>query len=134
MAVPAKCFGISDSLTPMNIRDSRAAANAEEKIIVREETAVKTISKNNTIISVVIVMLILCDLASLAVLFARLSAFSGTAFQNVIPLTESNGITKVTQTTRQEINLSAGSYDEPQIVQLANTGFRTKDNNTRERK
>jgi len=77
----------------------------------------------------------ICDLASLAVLFSRLTAYSPESFKNVIPLTVSRGATTVTAATRQEIygaEQTAAGYgdDAPQIVQLASPGFRTYDKDT----
>lgn len=80
--------------------------------------------QSSAIFSIVIVLLILCNMLSLAVLFSRLSTYSHTVFQNVIPLTESRGITKVIQTTRQELPsqsfLPTDSFAQPQTIQLAN--------------
>ncbi|SFX79286.1 hypothetical protein [Ruminococcus sp. XPD3002] len=78
------------------------------------------------------VLVIICDIASFALLFSRLSAYAPEGFRNVIPLTESRDLTTVTESTRQELaggdsasQLSA--HDVPNVVQLASPGFRTYD-------
>jgi len=76
------------------------------------------------------VLVIICDIASFALLFSRLSAYAPEGFRNVIPLTESRDLTTVTESTRQELaggdsasQLSA--HDVPNVVHLASPGFRT---------
>jgi hypothetical protein len=64
----------------------------------------KRSEKNDTLFRMILVLLIICDLASIAVLFARLDLFAPDGFQNVIPLTQSSGATTVTQTTRRALS------------------------------
>lgn len=47
-------------------------------------------------LGILLAILLICAAASLAVLFARLSAFNTKTFENIIPLTQTKGSTKVT--------------------------------------
>lgn len=47
-------------------------------------------------LGILLAILLICAAASLAVLFVRLSVFNVKGFENIIPLTKSNGSTKVT--------------------------------------
>ena len=49
---------------------------------------------------ITIVLLIICVIASLAVLFERISMYSEATQHNIIPLTESSGGTKVVMLTQ----------------------------------
>ena len=89
---------------------------------------------NNSALGVIAVLLVIFDLASLAMLFSRLNGYWDMQFPNVIPLTKSNGITTVTTRT-----VSSGENvqfsDEVQengyaVVQLGNPGFKAYDDKT----
>ncbi len=68
----------------------------------------KTLQKRRTVFGIIIMTLLLCDLASLAVLFSRLDYYS-TGFKNVIPLTESNGFTMVKSSRQNALSLGDSS-------------------------
>lgn len=85
-----------------------------------------TLRKNNRILSVILVILVLCEAASLVVLFSRMSEFSGGEFQNIIPLTESRGNTKVTVLSKEKHETA----DSGNIVRLANPSYKAYDNDT----
>lgn len=86
-------------------------------------------SKKNKLLGILIVLLIICEIASLTVLFNRISPYSRTEVKNIIPLTKSQGATKVTVTTQPKSALSQTS-DEPRIVRLASPSFSTYDKDT----
>lgn len=93
--------------------------------------------KNNSVLGVMAVLLVIFDLASLAVLFSRLSSYSQHRFPNIIPMTRSEGATTVTTRTYsnnsspEATGLSAVSYDtEAVAVPLANPGFKAYDDKT----
>lgn len=92
--------------------------------------------RKSTLLGIVIILLLLCEIASLAVLFDRMSIYSKAEFQNIIPLNESKNSTNVTITTREKINfenLSEKNYElseEPRIIKLSAPSFSTFDENT----
>lgn len=110
----------------------RIAVNAEAK----GGTAVNTTHvRKGKLFGVLLVMLILCEIASLAVLFERISRYSQSELKNVIPLTESIGATKVTviqqgHATSLEQTKKENSFFQPQIVAHAAPSFTAYDDKT----
>ena len=85
--------------------------------------------RKSKLLGISLILLILCEIASLAVLFDRISLYSQTELKNIIPLTKSIGATKVTILTQDKTELAEAS-NEPQIVKLDSPSFRTYDKNT----
>lgn len=85
--------------------------------------------RSRSLTGVSLVLLILCVIASLAVLFERISIYSKAAQHHIIPLTESIGATKVV-TVRQEEPKAAAVVDAPQIISLASPGYQAHDDRT----
>lgn len=52
--------------------------------------------KRNKILGLLLVLLLLCNVAAMALLFSRLSPYSRRTFSHVVPLTQSDGATVVT--------------------------------------
>lgn len=133
VAVPAR-FGVFGSLNAL-----RAAANAEE--FAAKEGAAMVVKRKSTILGTVLALLAVCEAASLIVLFDRVSGFSTTQFQNIIPLTESNGTTTLTMTTKDAIaeqkqpasillGMSGRGFQPAGIIPLANPSYKAYDENT----
>lgn len=85
--------------------------------------------KSGKLLGISLILLILCEIASLAVLFDRISLYSKTELKNIIPLTKSIGATKVTIVTQDKTELAEAS-NEPQIVKLDSPFFRAYDKDT----
>ncbi len=93
----------------------------------RGGTAVNsTRSRNRRLKGISLVLLILCVIASLAVLFERISIYSKATLQNTIPLTESTGTTKVVVVT-QEAPKAMAAAAVPQVVSLSSPASYTHD-------
>lgn len=85
-----------------------------------------THSRSRKLTWIVLVLLILCVIASLAVLFERISVYSQTSMPDIIPLTQSGGATTVT-VSAQKPPEPAAAADVPQIVSLSKPGFEAHD-------
>lgn len=81
-------------------------------------------------LGLILTLLLLCEAASLAVLFSHISKYSQQEFTNIIPLTESNGNTVVTITKKPVKSPVAASEGTQGIVRLANPSFSAYDENT----
>lgn len=81
-------------------------------------------------LGLIVTLLLLCEAASLAVLFSHISKYSQKEFTNIIPLTESNGNTVVTITKKAVKGPVAASGGTSGIVRLANPSFSAYDENT----
>lgn len=82
-------------------------------------------------LGLIVTLLLLCEAASLAVLFSHISKYSQKEFSNIIPLTESNGNTVVTTVTKKPEKSPLAAYEETSgIVRLANPSFSAYDENT----
>ena len=89
------------------------------------------VKRKSKILGTTLALLAVCEAASLIVLFDRMSGYSTAQFQNIIPLTESNGATTLTMTTKDAIqgvaqNVSANAG----IIPLANPSYKAYDANT----
>lgn len=82
------------------------------------------------ILGIVVVLLLLCEAVSLAVLFNHISKYSEKEFSNIIPLTESKGNTVVTVLNTAQNSLSAENGETSEIVKLASPSFSAYDENT----
>lgn len=117
----------------------QTAVNAED--LTAKEGAAMIVKRKYTILGSMLALLIVCEAASLILLFGRMSGFSATQFQNIIPLTESSGATTMTMTTKSAIAKSVQPTNDllssdgqasqsAQILQLANPSYKAYDNNT----
>ncbi len=82
------------------------------------------------ILGIVVVLLLLCEAVSLAVLFNHISKYSEKEFSNIIPLTESKGNTVVTVLNTAQNSLSAENGETSEVVKLASPSFSAYDENT----
>ena len=82
------------------------------------------------ILGVIVVLLLLCETASLAVLFSHISKYSEKEFTNIIPLTESKGNTVVTVVQNSKDTLSVPVAENTGIVRLSNPSFSAYDEKT----
>lgn len=93
-------------------------------------------------LGILLAVLLICAAASLAVLFARLSAFNQKGFENIIPLTKTNGSTSVTvrsegasavsrsETASQSDGSASQSGESASRAQGANASFTAYDERT----
>jgi hypothetical protein len=75
------------------------------------------LGRYGTVFRTLIVVLLLCDLATLVVLATRLNGYTSTEIQNVIPLTVSDGATKVVESVGR--TLDATAYAEADGLELS---------------
>lgn len=88
----------------------------------------KKISKSK-FLGISLVLLILCEIASLVVLFERIGRYTETEFKNIIPLTESIGNTKVTISARGTKEFADNPH-KSQTISLSSPSFSAYDENT----
>lgn len=89
-----------------------------------------TAKKKSRILGIVVILLLLCEAASLAVLFSQISKYSEREFTNIIPLTESTGTTVVKVINEPKNDIYAQNNGMNGIAQLANPSFSAYDEKT----
>ena len=89
-----------------------------------------SLRQSNKSRALAIVALALCVLLSATMLFSRLMVYSPMSDCQYIPLTKSNGITRVTQSTRPTIALGNPMLLTARPLFLAAPGFEVRDPNT----
>lgn len=89
-----------------------------------------SLRKSNKSNALAIVTLVMCVILSAAMLFSRLMVYSPMSDCQYIPLTKSNGITRVTQSTRPTIALGNPMLLTARPLFLAAPGFEVRDPNT----
>ncbi len=89
-----------------------------------------SLRKSNKSNALVIVTLVMCVILSATMLFSRLMVYSPMSKCQYIPLTKSNGITRVTQNTRPTMAIGTPTLLTARPVVLAAPGFEAYDENT----
>ena len=82
------------------------------------------------ILGIIVILLLLCEAASLAVLFSHISKYSEKEFTNIIPLTESKGNTFVKVIRKSQNSLSAPVEQKSGFITLSNPSFSVYDERT----
>ncbi|MBR6581383.1 MAG: hypothetical protein IKK66_08800 [Ruminococcus sp.] len=85
--------------------------------------------RKSKLLGISLILLILCEMASLAVLFDRISLYSETEVFNIIPLTKSDGNTRITVISPDKTDF-ADAPRNSEAIQLDSPFFRAYDKDT----